>query len=132
MTKILIEAIFVAALAATSVASPQIKPLGEGKPATKRPKAAPSVRDVVECYETVYRDTYRPVQETAALVEMAGSCLRQRDGHLYYVGTGSTGLVGLVDVSRCFFVDFHRGCCRWMRLVFLPRSSLFSLTVSFG
>lgn len=98
MTKILIETVFMSALmphcgsnaAAAAAAAPSVTPL-----------------TMLKMFEQVYRDTYRAVADLAAVVEMAGDCIKKKDGHLYYVGGDSFGLVALMDASE--MVDTY-GC----------------------
>lgn len=72
MTKILLETIFTQALL------PQ----------------APGLHNTLYAYQQVYRQAYRPAEQLAALLQMAGDCIKQADGHLYFVGAGGPGLIG--------------------------------------
>lgn len=58
--------------------------------------------------EIVLRETYLTMKEIAPVVESAGESLR-RGGHIYYIGDGTFGILGLVDASECpptFGADF--------------------------
>ena len=58
-----------------------------------------SVATLLE-YEAMYRSTYLSLVETAKAISLAGESLRA-GGHLYYLGWGSEGAMGLLDASEC-------------------------------
>lgn len=100
MTKILIESVFMSAL---------IPHCGGGSMSSSAAAAAPppTPLSMLRMFEEVYRDTYRSVAELGEVIEMAGDCLKKEDGHLYYIGDNSFGLVALMDASE--MVDTY-GC----------------------
>ena len=78
MTKIVLDAIFVPPLSMNAVGH----------------------RDVVKDLRHVYGTTYYPVEDIAALVSMVTETMVTASGNLYYVGTGSSGCMGLIDASE--------------------------------
>jgi len=59
-------------------------------------------------YEQTAVATYQERDAIARLVEWGGQSLR-REGHIYYLGQGTLGLLGLIDASECpptFGADF--------------------------
>ena len=48
----------------------------------------------------MHTHAHRPARDIGALVRTAGECLRQSDGHLYYIGTQLFGIVGFIDSSE--------------------------------
>jgi len=62
----------------------------------------------IQEYEKVRVEVYRQPNEIARLVKMGGEALR-REGHIYYVGQDTSGILGLIDASECpptFGADF--------------------------
>ncbi|XP_061072052.1 glucokinase regulatory protein isoform X2 [Conger conger] len=60
-------------------------------------------RDVLKLlknYEHIHRVTYSQSEQIAALVKQAGASL-QKGGHVYYVGWGTLGVIGIIDASEC-------------------------------
>jgi hypothetical protein len=55
----------------------------------------------------VLLQVYFSVDSIAEVIGYAGNALAQQTKHLYYVGLGSSGLVGLIDASE--MVDTY-GC----------------------
>lgn len=58
--------------------------------------------------ERVYERTYSHADELTALVQKAGESLR-RNGHVYYLGWRTLGIIGMIDASECiptFGADF--------------------------
>ena len=95
MTKILIETVFMTAL----------MPHCSGSTSSDAPPL--TTLTMLRMFDQVYRDTYKAVTDLAAVIEMAGDCIKKKDGHLYYVGGDSFGLVALMDASE--MVDTY-GC----------------------
>ncbi len=59
-------------------------------------------------YEQARVATYQERDSIARLVELGATSLR-REGHIYYLGQGASGLLGLIDASECpptFGADF--------------------------
>ncbi|XP_052386508.1 glucokinase regulatory protein isoform X2 [Carassius gibelio] len=50
--------------------------------------------------EMVYETTYSHSDELAALIHQAGESLRMK-AHVYYIGWGTLGIIGLTDASEC-------------------------------
>lgn len=44
--------------------------------------------------------SFRPASGIASLLSIAGACLRQSNGHVYYLGVQLFGIVGLIDSSE--------------------------------
>ena len=59
-----------------------------------------SVRDSLVAFERTYREAYTDVSGIARLTELAGTALRTGRSHLYYVGVGLAGMVGMIDASE--------------------------------
>eukprot|EP00040_Diaphanoeca_grandis_P044888 m.14021 g.14021 ORF g.14021 m.14021 type:complete len:609 (-) comp9984_c0_seq1:88-1914(-) len=59
-----------------------------------------TIQSLVSLYETTYRDTYSALEDIAPVIRAAGECLQHTDSHLYYLGTTSFGLLGIVDASE--------------------------------
>ncbi|KAA0710821.1 Glucokinase regulatory protein [Triplophysa tibetana] len=58
--------------------------------------------------ERIYENTYSHVDELTSLVQKAGESL-QRNGHVYYLGWRTLGIIGMIDASECvptFGADF--------------------------
>lgn len=90
-TKLLLETIFSLAVA----------------PCPGRP--ADAVRRAFELFERARLATYEQTSAIAELVAFGGRTLRA-GGHVYYVGAGTPGILGLVDASECpptFGADFE-------------------------
>ncbi|XP_076462218.1 glucokinase regulatory protein-like [Babylonia areolata] len=60
----------------------------------------PRVQDYLLTYKRVWEKVYQEKSAIAALLQLAGTSLRQ-GGHVYYVGPGSLGILGLIDASEC-------------------------------
>lgn len=58
------------------------------------------VRDSLVAFERAYREAYADVSGIARLTELAGAALRTGRAHLYYVGVGISGMVGMIDASE--------------------------------
>jgi N-acetylmuramic acid 6-phosphate (MurNAc-6-P) etherase len=62
------------------------------------------VADAVRAYALAYEQTrevvYNELSDIAELVAVGGQTLRS-GGHIYYVGSGSPGILGIVDASEC-------------------------------
>ncbi|GAB4324165.1 MAG: hypothetical protein Kow0059_19670 [Candidatus Sumerlaeia bacterium] len=118
-TKILLEAVLEAACSehlstdTTRGVCPSPKPSGaidedvkaDGGGATQRRRHL--LRSFRQ-WEAVHRATYLAAQPIASLITAAGEALR-RGGHIYYIGRGAFGILGLVDASECpptFGADF--------------------------
>lgn len=60
------------------------------------------------CYEMMCRMTYNEAESIKVVTALAGASL-QRKGHVYYLGWGSFGKMGIIDASECvptFSADF--------------------------
>jgi len=57
-------------------------------------------RTAIERFDDQVRAVYAEREDLARLVEAGGNALRN-GGHIYYLGTGSFGLLALVDASEC-------------------------------
>lgn len=55
---------------------------------------------IVMMYESMYRRTYLNCCSISRAVELAAQSLRYK-GHVYYIGWGSLGFMGLLDASEC-------------------------------
>ncbi|XP_018581019.2 glucokinase regulatory protein [Scleropages formosus] len=84
-TKIILETIFLGAHEAVS--------------AYKR-ITAEDVMDRIRMYEQVHKITYSQSEMIASLVQQAGDSLR-KEGHVYYVGWSTLGIMGIIDASEC-------------------------------
>ena len=65
-----------------------------------RVKPADDVCDFVLGYERARVAAYARLSDIARLIELGGQALRH-GGHIYYVGAGATGILGIVDASEC-------------------------------
>ncbi|XP_078398114.1 glucokinase regulatory protein [Cetorhinus maximus] len=64
--------------------------------------------DLLRSYEKAHSITYSHDEMIAALVKQAGASLQQ-NGHIYYIGWKSLGILGIIDASECvptFGADF--------------------------
>uniref|UniRef100_UPI00398EB204 glucokinase regulatory protein n=1 Tax=Pristiophorus japonicus TaxID=55135 RepID=UPI00398EB204 len=64
--------------------------------------------DLLRRYEEALTITYSHNEKIAALVKHAGASLQQ-NGHIYYIGWKSLGIMGIIDASECvptFGADF--------------------------
>ncbi|EDQ86366.1 uncharacterized protein MONBRDRAFT_28326 [Monosiga brevicollis MX1] len=99
MTHILLNAIFLPALHNI---------MADVIPAPKHDLRLHSPTDAVMYFERVARQVHLACDDVASLVSLAGQALRhRRNNHLYYVGIGTAGLMGLIDASE--MVDTY-GC----------------------
>lgn len=57
-------------------------------------------RPAIERFEDQVRSVYSERGDLARLIEAGGNALRN-GGHIYYLGTGSLGILALVDASEC-------------------------------
>uniref|UniRef100_A0A8C9S6Q2 Glucokinase (hexokinase 4) regulator n=1 Tax=Scleropages formosus TaxID=113540 RepID=A0A8C9S6Q2_SCLFO len=57
-------------------------------------------RITAEMYEQVHKITYSQSEMIASLVQQAGDSLR-KEGHVYYVGWSTLGIMGIIDASEC-------------------------------
>ncbi len=89
-TKLILEVIF--ALAAASSPNRERGSLG--------PYLSEAVRLCVLAYEQTRAAVYEELDDIAALIALGGKALRA-GGHIYYLGAGSTGILGIVDASEC-------------------------------
>ncbi|KAK7101181.1 glucokinase regulatory protein-like [Littorina saxatilis] len=58
------------------------------------------IKDYLVQYKQVWESVYSQKSDIAALLHLAGSSLKQ-GGHLYYIGSGGLGIMGLIDASEC-------------------------------
>ena len=56
--------------------------------------------EVLMCYEMTCREAYNVTEPIAKAIDLAGQSLRKK-GHVYYLGWGSLGKMGLIDASEC-------------------------------
>ncbi|XP_067841374.1 glucokinase regulatory protein [Heptranchias perlo] len=56
--------------------------------------------DLLRSYEETLKITYSHTEKIAALVKQAGASLQQ-NGHIYYIGWKSLGVMGIIDASEC-------------------------------
>ncbi len=89
-TKLLLETIFALAASEAHIAG------GSGK----CPSLPAAVRECIRAYDAARVAAYEQSAEIASLIELGGRGLR-RGGHIYYVGSGSPGILGIVDASEC-------------------------------
>ncbi|CAH1773385.1 unnamed protein product [Owenia fusiformis] len=59
-----------------------------------------SSKSVLNCYETIRKATYKQSEKIGSIVAMSGEGLKH-GGHIYYLGMGSLGIVGMIDASEC-------------------------------
>jgi len=74
----------------------------------RKPVTLDDVRDCVLAYEQARLTAYKQTTDIGRLVELGGKSLRA-GGHIYYVGSGPVGILGIVDASECpptFGADF--------------------------
>lgn len=90
VTKLILEVIF--ALAATKTVLSR-----SGREAVL---VADAVRGYTLAYEQTREAVYEELSDIAELVTLGGQALRG-GGHIYYVGSGSPGILGIVDASEC-------------------------------
>ena len=55
---------------------------------------------VLMIYERMYRITYLGCRSISRAIELAAESLKSK-GHVYYIGWGSLGVMGLLDASEC-------------------------------
>ncbi|XP_062378910.1 glucokinase regulatory protein [Sardina pilchardus] len=68
-----------------------------------------AVLDCIGDYERVHEMTYCKTDELASVVGKAGTSL-QKEGHVYYLGWKTLGIMGIIDASECvptFGADFQ-------------------------
>ncbi|KAG5265831.1 hypothetical protein AALO_G00246860 [Alosa alosa] len=68
-----------------------------------------AVLDCIRDYEKVHEMTYCKTNELASVVGKAGTSL-QKEGHVYYLGWKTLGIMGIIDASECvptFGADFQ-------------------------
>lgn len=83
-TKILLESILVKAH--TSVSQPR--------------SMLNTLPEILLMYENMYRRTYLNCSSIARALELAAESLKS-NGHVFYIGWGSEGFMGLLDASEC-------------------------------
>ncbi|CAI9722430.1 glucokinase regulatory protein-like [Octopus vulgaris] len=86
ITKIILESIFIPAL---------LQSLGGFNSLTM-----PSIFNIIAGYQAVCRSVYSKSAQIAEAIELSGTCL-QSNGHLYYIGHDSIGIMSLIDASEC-------------------------------
>ncbi|KPP67976.1 hypothetical protein Z043_113377, partial [Scleropages formosus] len=64
------------------------------------PVVSRDVMDRIRMYEQVHKITYSQSEMIASLVQQAGDSLR-KEGHVYYVGWSTLGIMGIIDASEC-------------------------------
>lgn len=60
----------------------------------------PFISNVIASYQAVCRSVYSKWGQIAQAIELSGTCL-QSNGHLYYIGWDSIGIMSLIDASEC-------------------------------
>ncbi len=98
-TKLILETIFSFA-AAPATAKRSLR--------TQQPSSL-AIQASVRLYEMTRQHVYRQISQIARLVAAGGEALRS-GGHIYYVGSGAPGILGIVDASECpptFGADFE-------------------------
>ena len=83
-TKIILESILLKAHASVSQPRPVLNKLPE----------------ILMMYETMCRRTYLDCSSISRAIELAAESLKS-SGHVYYMGWGSMGFMGLLDASEC-------------------------------
>ncbi|KAL8562315.1 hypothetical protein ACOMHN_037271 [Nucella lapillus] len=81
-TKLLLESVLVPAHAACFLHTPL------------------NIKDYLLHYKEVWRRVYEEKTDIAALLQLAGSSLKE-GGHLYYMGAHGLGILGMIDASEC-------------------------------
>ena len=59
-----------------------------------------NLSQVLLMYERMYRITYLGCRSISRAIELAAESLKSK-GHVYYIGWGSLGIMGLLDASEC-------------------------------
>ncbi|XP_070556809.1 glucokinase regulatory protein-like [Ptychodera flava] len=59
-----------------------------------------SVKILLSTYQAVYKSTYQYTNQMAELVQWAANSLND-NGHIYYIGVDSLGIMGIIDASEC-------------------------------
>ena len=59
-----------------------------------------SILAIIQEFEKVRVQTYLQSESLGQLVDLGGQALRN-EGHIYYLGQDSSGIIGLVDASEC-------------------------------
>jgi N-acetylmuramic acid 6-phosphate (MurNAc-6-P) etherase len=98
-TKLLLEVIF--SLAVREAGLTGRRPTGDG--------LETAVRSCLYRYEQARVRVYEHADRIAELIELGGKALRHRR-HIYYLGSGPPGILGIVDASECpptFGADFE-------------------------
>ena len=54
------------------------------------------IKSALQSFERAYFEAYQEEEEIARVVAAVGSCMQSAGGHVYYIGTGTFGLMGLV------------------------------------
>lgn len=68
-----------------------------------------AVLEIFRCHEQARLAAYHATDRIASLIEMGARALRH-GAHIYYIGTGTPGILGLIDASECpptFGADFE-------------------------
>ena len=56
--------------------------------------------DLLQRFAATYFHTYSCLSDMAAVIALAGRAVRGAEGHMYYLGESTCGLLGLIDVSE--------------------------------
>lgn len=108
MTKILLETIFLTAFHQVIMTCPRLShPISCEEPVTDGHESADGsdelVRYLLDFYHQATQSGYCSDSiSLAAIISKAGGSLSKPNGHLYYIGLDSYGLIGLVDGSEMF------------------------------
>ncbi|XP_077991685.1 glucokinase regulatory protein-like [Glandiceps talaboti] len=59
-----------------------------------------AVKGLLSCYQTIYNTTYTYSDQIVQFIDWAGKSLNN-NGHVYYIGVNSLGIVGIIDATEC-------------------------------
>ena len=99
MTKILLDTVFFKCIT-NAIATADDAATSDADSNSVDVSSVDSLRDLITAYERAYREAYADVGGIARLTELAGAALRSGRAHLYYVGPGVAGMVGMIDASE--------------------------------
>jgi len=104
-TGIVLQLLMFCAFAKHGVLTPE----EQGRLGFSRERTIDSLRRFLVHYEMARNTAYLQCDHLAAMIEVAGKALRL-GRHIYYLGTGSLGILGLIDASECpptYGASFH-------------------------
>ncbi|KAL2098835.1 hypothetical protein ACEWY4_005315 [Coilia grayii] len=85
---------------ATKVLLESLLLLGHRAAHTHREINHQAILDCIRAYERVHEITYSKIEDLAGVVGKAGMSL-QKQGHVYYLGWRTLGVMGIIDASEC-------------------------------